>query len=113
MKTNIRHSETQLTNSFFVAIIFLLFSNILKEIVCFLKTFFAELIGITIDPDPDLNWAKILDPDQNSMYSDPQYCLENDLANDPPRPHRPDNMIEPQVQLVEGESLLGPCGHLA
>ena len=45
------------------------------------------------------------------MYLDPQHCFENDLVND--SPHRPDNMIEPQVQLVEGESLLGPCGHLA
>ena len=30
-----------------------------------------------MDPDPDLdpdpNWAKILDPDPNSMYLDPQH----------------------------------------
>ena len=45
------------------------------------------------------------------MHLDAQHCFENDLVNDPP--HRPDNMIEPQVQLVEGERLLGPCGHLA
>ena len=27
---------------------------------------------ITLDPDP--NWAKILDPDPNSIYLDPQHC---------------------------------------
>ena len=27
-----------------------------------------------MDPDPDPNWAKILDPDPNSMYLDPQHC---------------------------------------
>ena len=26
-----------------------------------------------ISPDPDPNWAKILDPDPNSMYLDPQH----------------------------------------
>ena len=26
-----------------------------------------------LDLDPDLNWAKILDPDPNSMYLDPQH----------------------------------------
>ena len=25
--------------------------------------------------DPDPNWAKILDPDKNSMYLDPQHCF--------------------------------------
>ena len=28
-----------------------------------------------LDPDPHPNWAKILDPDPNSMYFDPQYCF--------------------------------------
>ena len=27
------------------------------------------------DMNPDSNWAKILDPDQNSMYLDPQHWL--------------------------------------
>ena len=27
-------------------------------------------------PDPDPNWAKILDPDPNSMYLDPQHWLQ-------------------------------------
>ena len=27
-----------------------------------------------LDPDPEPNWAKILDPDPNSMYLDPQDC---------------------------------------
>ena len=31
---------------------------------------------ITLDPDPDPNWAKILVPDPNSMHLDPQHCLE-------------------------------------
>ena len=29
--------------------------------------------GITLNPDPDPNWAKLLDPDPNSMYLDPQH----------------------------------------
>ena len=44
-------------------------------------TFFSKIIlnfsfkidSITLDPDP--NWAKILDPDPNSMYLDPQHCF--------------------------------------
>ena len=30
---------------------------------------------VTLDPDPDQNWAKILDPDTNSMCLDPQHSL--------------------------------------
>ena len=30
---------------------------------------------ITLDPDSDPNWAKILDTDPNSMYLDPQHWL--------------------------------------
>ena len=30
---------------------------------------FPKIHNIILDPDP--NWAKILDPDQNSMYLDP------------------------------------------
>ena len=34
--------------------------------------------SLTLDRDPDLdtvlNWAKILEPDPNSMYLDPQHC---------------------------------------
>ena len=29
--------------------------------------------SLVLDPDP--NWAKILDPEPNSMYLDPQRCL--------------------------------------
>ena len=30
-----------------------------------------------MDPDPDPNRAKILDPDPNSMYLDPQHWTKN------------------------------------
>ena len=33
--------------------------------------FSFKIDSITLDPDP--NWAKILDPDPNSMYLDPQH----------------------------------------
>ena len=40
-------------------------------------SFKIDITGITLEPDPDLdpdpNWAKILDPDPNSMYLDPQH----------------------------------------
>ena len=31
---------------------------------------------MALDPDPEPNWAKILDPDPNSMYLDPQHCTK-------------------------------------
>ena len=30
---------------------------------------------LDLDPDPYPNWAKILDPDPNSMYLEPQHCF--------------------------------------
>ena len=30
--------------------------------------------SIALDQDQDPNWTKILDPDPNSMYLDPQHC---------------------------------------
>ena len=33
--------------------------------------FYFKIYSITLDPDP--NWAKVLDPDPNSMYLDPQH----------------------------------------
>ena len=33
-------------------------------------------ITLNPNPDPDPNWAKIMDPDPNSMYLDPQNCLK-------------------------------------
>ena len=33
-------------------------------------------ITLDLNPDPDPNWAKIMDQDPNSMYSDPQNCLK-------------------------------------
>ena len=33
----------------------------------------VEINSLTLDPDPNPNWAKILDPDPNSMYLDPQH----------------------------------------
>ena len=56
--------------------------SLTKRIVCkkiafqkkYLKYFFKIYNSvITLDPDP--NWVKILDPDLNSMYMDPQHCL--------------------------------------
>ena len=42
-----------------------------------LNFFFVFKIDNTVtlnpDPNPDPNWAKILDPDPNSMYLDPQH----------------------------------------
>ena len=42
--------------------------------------FSSKIDSITLDPDP--NWAKILDPDPNSMYLDPQVhntCLSPNI----------------------------------
>ena len=39
---------------------------------CFSKTDF-KTPDPDLYPDPDPNWAKILDPDPNSMYLDPQH----------------------------------------
>ena len=45
---------------------------------CFKENYFSlklfkkisfKVDSIALDPDPDPNWAKILDPDPNSMYS--------------------------------------------
>ena len=36
--------------------------------------FYFKIDSITLDPEPDPNRAKILDPDPNSMYLDPQHC---------------------------------------
>ena len=41
-----------------------------KIIIIFIFSF--KIDSITLDPDP--NWTKILDPDPNSMYLDPQHC---------------------------------------
>ena len=46
----------------------------LKENI-FSKIFF-QVDSIALDPDPDPNWAKILDPDPYSMYLDSQHWLE-------------------------------------
>ena len=49
--------------------------NFFKIIVSY---FFFEIDNIQIripdlDPDPNPNWARILDPDLNAMYLDPQH----------------------------------------
>ena len=43
----------------------------------FVFQFFSlyKMFNITLDPNLDPNWAKIQDPDANSMYLDPQRCL--------------------------------------
>ena len=45
----------------------------LKKVFCkVILIFFFKIDNVILDPDtdldPDLNWAKILDPDPNSMY---------------------------------------------
>ena len=40
------------------------------------KIFFLKMYSIILDPNLDPNWAKIMDPDLNSMYLDPQHCLK-------------------------------------
>ena len=42
----------------------------------FVFQFFSlyKMFNITLDPNLDPNWAKIQDPDANSMYLDPQHC---------------------------------------
>ena len=37
------------------------------------RIFSFKVGSIALDPDPDPNWAKILDPDRNSMYLDPKH----------------------------------------
>ena len=34
-------------------------------------------VTLNPDPNPDPNWATILDPDPNSMYLDPQHWFKN------------------------------------
>ena len=41
--------------------------------------------SITLDPDP--NWAKILDPDPNSLYLDPRHCFSQGNSVADPNPH--------------------------
>ena len=44
-------------------------------------SFFVQIYSITLDPDPDPNWAKIMDPDQNSIFFYPQpWLMENKIA---------------------------------
>ena len=53
----------------------------LKKYTCFKENYFSfgifsfKIDRITLDPDPDPYWGKILDPDRdpNSMYWDPQH----------------------------------------
>ena len=67
---------------FFLNILFLKRNNFLK--IFFLYLFLKiDFITLDTDQDPDLdpvpapdpNWVKILDPDPNSMYLDPQHWL--------------------------------------
>ena len=50
-----------------------------REYCCF-STFiliiFFKIYNITLDPDQDPKWARILDPYPNSIYLDPQHCME-------------------------------------
>ena len=80
-KIKIHYSETQLSTNFFrwhLVIIVLKKYTVFKENCFYLKLFLISSFkndSITMDPDPDPNWAKILDPDPNSMYLDPQHWL--------------------------------------
>ena len=44
-------------------------SNLCQKL---LHKFSCKIGSITLDPDPDQNGSKILDPDSNSLYLDPQ-----------------------------------------
>ena len=57
-----------------------MFLIVKKRYTCFIVNYFSlNLFGIfsfkidCITLDPDLNWAKILDPDPDSLYLDPQH----------------------------------------
>ena len=67
--------------------------TVLKNILVFKENYFSQKLiwifsfkidSITLDPDPDQdpdpNWAKILDPDPNSMNLNPQQCDNTDSA---------------------------------
>ena len=41
----------------------------------FFSIFSVKIDHITLDPDRDTNWAKIMDPDPYSMYLDPRHWL--------------------------------------
>ena len=54
------------------------FLIVLERYICFkwifskiIKIIFSQIDNISLDPEP--NWAKILDPDPNSMYLVPQH----------------------------------------
>ena len=74
-KILINNSETQLIKHFF-RWQFVLIENYFSLKLFWIFSF--KIDCITLDPDPDLdpdpNWARILDPDPNSMYLDPQHC---------------------------------------
>ena len=78
----INNAETQLIKKFLCVTLcaysFKKYTG-LKKIIFFIKLFgifYFKIDSITLDPDrdPNPNWAKILDPDPNSMYLDPQHC---------------------------------------
>ena len=51
--------------------------TVLKKIISskIILNFSFEVDSIVLDTDPDPNGTKILDPDSNSMYFDPQHWL--------------------------------------
>ena len=57
---------------------------------------------VTLDPDPDQNWAKILDPDTNSMCLDPQHSLNTAFLIKKKKIHNP--LVE-SVKLLLVESV--------
>ena len=85
-KILINNSETQLIKNFFMfqyvlVVLKKYFGTCFKENYFSLKLFWIfsfKIDNITLDPDPDPNWTKILDPDPapNSMYMDPQNWLK-------------------------------------
>ena len=77
-KILINNSETQLIKNFFMWQYLLIVSKNIGT--CFKENYFSlqlfwmfsfKIDSIPLDPDP--NWAKILDPDPNSMYLDQQH----------------------------------------
>ena len=46
----------------------------LKKVIFSSNFLLSKIIFIFIFKIDNINWAKILDPDPNSMYLDPQHC---------------------------------------
>ena len=78
----INNSETQLIQNYLVTVC----AYSLKKLSCLNENYFSvklfrifsfKIDSITLNPNP--NWAKILDPNPNSIYLHTQHCTESTL----------------------------------